>query len=399
MKRLSNFFFPVLFFSALLSAGQNELKISSGFPGGNIILNKMDGDTVWLEPDLSFTEGEWFYWYFKASGIPGKTVTFRFDQDNVFAKYGPAYSINNDETWKWYGENRTANNGFSFPFSEQDSVAFFSMAFPYTEKDLHKFLENLKNTEYLKIDTLCFSLENRVIEKIILPALTNNPAYKVLITSRHHACEMMASYVLEGIINSLLNNRNLQFLRENVEFMIIPFMDKDGVENGEQGKNRIPRDHNRDYGNNPVHHSTAALKSFVPGWSDNKLKLALDLHCPWIKGENNEDIYIVGSADKQIEKNQVIFSQLLEKNAPGEIKSYHKNFLPFGESWNTGSNYSQGISFARWAGSLEGVSFATTIEYPYANISGTMVSKDNSRVFGEAVAFSIQEYLEALKVK
>ncbi|MFV0268710.1 MAG: M14 family zinc carboxypeptidase [Draconibacterium sp.] len=239
-------FLIVLFLPILFANGQNTVKITSDFPGGNIVVNKISGDSVWLKPDLSFTKGEWFYWYFKISGISEKNITFTFDQNNVFSKYGPAFSLNNDFTWKWYGENRIANNGFSFSFSEQDTIAFFSVAFPYTEKNLNEFLGNLKNRELLKTDTLCFSPKNRVIEKITIPATSEEPKHKVLITVRHHACEMMASYVLEGIIESLLNNKNLQSLREGTEFLIIPFMDKDGVENGEQGKNRVPRDHNRD---------------------------------------------------------------------------------------------------------------------------------------------------------
>lgn len=392
-------FLMVLFLPIFCSNGQNTVKITSDFPGGNIVVHKISDDSVWLAPDLSFTKGEWFYWYFKVSGISGKNITFKFDQNNVFAKYGPAYSINNDFTWKWFGENRIENNSFSFSFSEQDTIAFFSVAFPYTEKNLKEFLGSVKNKELLETDTLCFSPGNRVIEKITIPSLSEDPRCKVLITARHHACEMMASYVLEGIVESLLNDKNLQSLRTDTEFLIIPFMDKDGVENGEQGKNRIPRDHNRDYDENPVHNSTAALKKLVLEWSRGKLKMGLDIHCPWIYGNNNEDIYIVGSSDRKIEQNQILFSQLLEKNSSGEIKSYHKNFLPFGESWNTGANYTQGISFAKWGEGIAGINISTTIEYPYANISGIMVSKDNSRVFGKTIAYSMKDYLDFLENK
>jgi hypothetical protein len=391
IKRLLLIFF---LFSSMLTEGQNDIQISSDFPGGNISVNKISGDSVWLKPDLSFTEGEWFYWYFKISGISGKNITFKFEQNNVFAKYGPAYSLNNDETWKWYGESRISDNCFTFSFSEQDTVAFFSVAFPYTEKDLYKFMETLNERKSLEIDTLCFSPENRVVEKITIPSLSKEPAYKVLITARHHACEMMASYVLEGIIKSLLNDKNLQELRKSAEFMIIPFMDKDGVENGEQGKNRIPRDHNRDYDGESVHNSTATLRTIIPVWSDEKLKFALDIHCPWISGKHNEDIYMVGSSNKKIEQNQIIFSRLLEKNNSGEIKLYHENFLPFGESWNTDNNYTKGTGFMKWAAGIEGISLATTIEFPYANVAGTMVSKDNSRIFGETVAYSINDYFD-----
>ena len=47
--------------------GQKPINISSDFPGGNIIVNRISEDTVWLKPDSRLTEGEWFYWYFKIS--------------------------------------------------------------------------------------------------------------------------------------------------------------------------------------------------------------------------------------------------------------------------------------------------------------------------------------------
>lgn len=372
-----------------------EIKISSDFPGGNIVVNKISADTVWLKPDLTFTEGQWFYWYFKVSGISGRQVVFKFEQNNVFAKYGPAYSINNDTNWKWYGENRVVNNSFAFSFSAHDPVAGFSVAFPYTEMHWNEFLADLNNRNRLRIDTLCFSLEKRAIEKINISSERKNPKFKVILTARHHACEMMANYVLEGIIESILNEKSLEFLRENVEFLIIPFVDKDGVENGEQGKNRIPRDHNRDYEGLSIHKSTAAIRELVPAWSEGKLIVALDLHCPWIAGNNNEAIYIAGNPEPLMEKNQIVFSKLLEKYSFGEIKSYHRDFIPYGTSWNTAANYTKGMSFGKWAGTLEGVKLAGTIEFPYANVSGTMVSKDGARVFGKTVAYSIQEFINS----
>ena len=381
-------------FSFCYVNGQNNIEISSDFPGGNIVVHRVSGDTVWLEPDLSFTEGKWFYWYFKISNISGKRITFKFSHTDLFAKYGPAYSINNDQTWKWYGENRVENNSFSFSFSEQDTIAYYSVAFPYTEKNLYEFLTNLANKELLIIDTLCLSPQKRTIEKITIPALNNKPTFKVLITTRHHACEMMANYVVEGIIESVLNERDLEFLRENVEFLIIPFMDKDGVENGEQGKNRIPRDHNRDYIDQSVHNSTAALRTMVPGWSEGKAMITLDIHCPWIKGKGNEFIYLVGNSDSIMEKKQKVFSKLLEEYSFGEIKLYHKDFLPFGVDWNTGNNYTKGISFSKWASTLEGIDLAASIEFPYSNVSGIQVSKDGARIFGKAIAYSIKDYLE-----
>lgn len=391
---------PFLTFFALfifnLASGQNDVLITSDFPGGNIEILSMDQDTIRLKPNNSFTKGEWFYWYFKASNIAGKKVTFKLEQENVIARYGPGYSINNDHSWKWYGESRINDNSFTCFFSEEDSIAYFSTSFPYLQKDLRKFLSTLKNSKYLEVDTLCFSPEGRAIEKILIRPARADTEHKVMITARHHACEMMANYVMEGIIETILNDKNCSQLHEYVEFMFVPFMDKDGVENGEQGKNRIPRDHNRDYIGDPVHQSTAALRELAPEWGDQKLAIAVDLHCPWIHTSINETIYVVGSSDPEIEKSQIMFSKLLESNANGDLKLYHKDFIPFGTSWNTSSNYSAGMSFAKWASSLESVQLSCTIEFPYANVSGIPVSKDGAREFGKAIAYSISDYLQFL---
>ena len=71
-----------------------------------------------------------------------------------------------------------------------------------------------------------------------------------------------------------------KWLREHVEFFIVPIVDIDGVEDGDQGKNRKPRDHNRDYAGESIYPQVKAIRERLPEWSDGKLRLALDLHCP-----------------------------------------------------------------------------------------------------------------------
>jgi acetyl esterase/lipase len=207
---------------------------------------------------------------------------------------------------------------------------------------------------------------------------------------------MMANYVLEGIIESLLNEVELAYLRDQVEFLIVPFVDKDGVENGEQGKNRMPRDHNRDYAGESIHQSTAALREEIPNWSGGKMKIALDLHCPWITGQYNEWIYLVGKEDPMLEAEQVQFGELLENQARGELSFRSGDFLPYGTAWNVSNSFTKGMSFSNWASGLDKVSLATTIEFPYANILGVQTTKDNARAFGKAIAFALMDYLKEI---
>ncbi len=386
-------FFSLLLIPLQIYGQQMESHVSTDFPGGNINVEKIAKDTIWLRPDLRDTEGEWFYWYFKISGMEGNVITFQFTRDNVFTSFGPAYSINQQNDWKWLGDTSVNENRFTYSFAESDTCAYFSMGFPYTEKDFHEFIETFEGKTETRMDTLCFTRQGRAAEEFWINQ-NQKAKHKVLITARHHACEMMANYVLEGMIESILLDPGLAYLREKVEFRIIPFIDKDGVENGDQGKNRNPRDHNRDYDDHSIYYTTGKLQEEIPAWADGMLKIALDLHCPWIKGEYNEWIYMVGSSDPVNEVQQIKFSKLLEQYNRGELKYQNSNFLAFGKAWNKEENYHQGVSFDTWVQTIPRIKLSTTLEFPYADVSGVQVSKENAREFGSTLAFAMMKFLE-----
>ena len=77
-----------------------------------------------------------------------------------------------------------------------------------------------------------------------------NAKKTILLTARHHACESVANYVLEGLLDGLL--REKYSVTEDCKVLVVPFMDIDGVEDGDQGKSRFPHDHNRDYLAEPI---------------------------------------------------------------------------------------------------------------------------------------------------
>jgi hypothetical protein len=203
---------------------------------------------------------------------------------------------------------------------------------------------------------------------------------------------------MEGLLESVLaQTEEGQWFRNNVEFLALPFMDKDGVEEGDQGKNRSPHDHNRDYAGKSIYPSVASLREFVPNWSRGKLHIALDLHCPYISGSYNEVIYLVGSKNKNIWAEQQKFARILEDNHTGPLPYKASDNLPFGKGWNTDKNYGKLKSCSRWASEIKQVRLATTIEIPYANVSGATVTAHTARAFGRDLARAIRKYLESIK--
>lgn len=389
---------------------QGDIVIDIDFPGGNIIVVDNDnistlyyditGDTVFLRPDLRDTEGNWFYWYFRVTGAAGKKLDFIFPGRHI-SNFGPATSNDGGESWKWlYDDIQDTFNQFSYTFGPDENEVRFSSTIPYLQADFDAFISCYFNNPYFSMESLTASEKGRKVEKLNIGCPRNDPEYRVLITARHHAGESIASYVLEGIISSVLDGgeSTMKWLRDHVEFLIVPFMDKDGVEDGDQGKNRRPYDHNRDYSGRSIYNSVAALREEVLNWSEGKLRVAFDLHCPYISGgEWNENIYFVGSADRDIAKEQKKYVDILTRRASGElIINPQFSLLEYGTAWNVSRSFSQGLSFSRWAATIEEISFAATLEIPFAYQNGQKVTPENARLFGKDMADALSIYLQEL---
>jgi len=372
------------------------LVVDSEFAGGNIIVDAIEGDTISVHQDLRDTTGDWFYWYFRVRGASGRELTVRFTGSNVIGTRGPAVSTDGGESWEWLGREAVDGQSFRYTVPEAADEVRFCFAIPYFESDLDEFLARHASNPHLDVTTLATTRNGRAVEQIRLGDLSGDPAHRVLLTCRHHCCEMTASYALEGLMQTVLTGSDYgRWLPENVEFLIVPFVDKDGVEQGDQGKNRSPRDHNRDYAGESIYASVGALREIVPAWSGGRLRVALDLHCPHIRGESNEKIYFVGIQNQEIWPNVSRFSKVLETAQTGPLEYRAADNMPFGQGWNTNSNYTQGRSFSAWASQdLRGVDVVSTIEIPYANVRATDVTPDAARAFGRDLARALREYLD-----
>ncbi len=379
--------------------GLGEVRIDGEFAGGNIVVDVIQEDVVRLHQDRRDTEGWWFYWYFRATGAAGRTLRFDFTDGEPIGVRGPAISRDGGKTWAWLGAKAGNKKSFTYQFAAGENEVRFAYTIPYLQSEWAQFIEKHKGNAALRPGTLCRSRKGRAVECAYVGVTNGEPRHRVLIMARHHACEAMASYALEGLLETVLAGETEEgrWLANNVEFMAVPFVDKDGVEDGDQGKNRRPRDHNRDYEGKSVHAETAALRKVVPEWGGEKLHVAMDLHCPWIRGPRNEVIYIVGSEDPAVWKEQQRLGEILQKVAKGPLPYRASDNLAYGKEWNTGNNYGQGKSSMRWAGELPGMKLAVSFEIPYANASGKEVNPESARAFGADLARALAEYLRSVR--
>ena len=410
MKYLFRSFFLIgVIGSILCRCAPSSFQIDADFPGGNIMVMNINGDTVQLQQDLRDTEGHWFYWSFRIRGAAGRTLNFKFTNGTVLGSRGPAVSNDGGLTWRWLSELGASGTTFQYHFGAKENEVYFSGGMNYTEKDLHRFLIKYKNHPDLTIETLCTSRKGRKVELLRIHNKSQAADYKIFLSSRHHCGEMMATRALEGIMEVVLaDTEEGRWFRSHADFFIVPFVDKDGVEDGDQGKNRRPHDHNRDYIQH-IYPEIRAITEQVPQWSEGKPLFFFDLHCPWIREGSdgndpnkgtNEFVYFVGRNPEidtgNFEEKLLRFSSILETAKKGAIPYKASYNLLYGKAWNTASNIPSPdlLNSAGWGATLPNAIFSSSIEIPFANASGVEVNTDSARKLGYDLAKAIRVYLE-----
>ncbi len=174
--------------------------VDCDFPGGNIIVDGIEGDTISVRQDLRDTEGHWFYWCFRVLGAAGRKRIVRFTDKNVIGVYGPAVSTDGGWNWRWLGTESVEGQSFTYRVPDDAGEVRFSMGMPYLQAHLEAFLARYAGHPNLEAGTLCATEQGRQAELLRLGRLDGGGEHRILLTCRHHCCEMMASYSLEGIM-------------------------------------------------------------------------------------------------------------------------------------------------------------------------------------------------------
>lgn len=343
-------------------------EIKKDFVGGNISVISQTESDVYLENELRDTNGDWFYWAFCVEGAQGKEINFHFGKHRL-GYFGPAVS-HDLKSWHWLEE--CDGNSFRYSFGENESRVYFAHNLLYHPERFILFAKE----RGLEVEELCKSRHGRSVPCISV----GDGKERIILTSRHHACEATGSYVLEGVLDELIKSPI-----PDTRIFCVPFVDYDGVIDGDQGKGRAPRDHNRDYADVSVYPETAAIREYADRYGCD---FGFDFHSPWHRGGENDNIFIVRNRADMTERFDR-FSELLEAECGEDSMRYKKeNDHPAATGWNQPS-----ANFSFTMHSRPECKLAFTLESAYFGAEENKVSAERLIALGRAFARALKKYI------
>ncbi|QDU92716.1 M14 family zinc carboxypeptidase [Lignipirellula cremea] len=378
----------VLFSGALVARADAQVAINTDFPGGNVLVEKVEGDTISIAPDLRGGRN-WFYWYFEAEAAKPGRVTFLFPASAgaQIGVNGPAVSLDGGQSWDWLGTKEvrfqdtrasTPADSFSYTFTAANPKVRFSVGIPYLPANLDAFVERIGKNPHLHREGLAKTRNGTPVDvwRIGQPGPGVTP---VLVSARHHACEAMASYVLEGFLEEALSDSQAaQAFRKKYLLYAVPIVDIDGVAAGDQGKWRSPHDHNRDYGQPVMRYpEVIAITELAKAVG---VEIALDFHCPTLRMDIHQGFYFAGIKRPHILDNMNELIGWMNEERPPAIVSQERDLLsPPDEEPPTG-----GMPFSNHFAYQPGVHFAATLECPYTQ-RGNDLDEELARDYGRSL--------------
>ena len=371
------------------NAVQNEITVTNEMTGGNIKVISINENSstveVTLKNETRDSASEWFYWAFRVDGAAGRTMNFKFQQSNKVGYYGAAASTDL-ENWKWVKSSMgsTSDTSFTYTFGEDENTVYFAHHMLYHPDRFNDLADELG----LTINTLCKSEKGRDVPYV---QFGTGDKYIVL-TARHHACESSGNYVVEGVLKELVKNDVL--LKEYTVFCV-PFVDYDGVVDGDQGKDRKPHDHNRDYdlsdGTLSTYNSIAAIKNVA---TTHNTVFAFDFHGPYHEGGSNDYQFFYKKApDETRTENSNSFLSL--------FKSYSDSIgaLGYNRAYDSDSDKSQyNLSTTPNCGNymykfISTIDIAGTLETPYFGIGDNRFTNEKAVNSGIAFGQALETYI------
>ncbi len=287
----------VLLSLVLCTLAHAELRVDSNFEGGNAEVVNLDQTTRTLRIMPALHEGRGWpcWWHLKVEGLTvGEDFTLQvqaqtkpYREKLVLARSWcqpkHAWISTDNVTFKPCATPGalTEDKAMSYVIKAEASQMWFAWGTPFVPSTAEKLLAEIATKlPGAKRFELAKTRDGRAVNGIRIG--NEDAAHQVWVNARHHAWEAGGSWVGNGFIRWFASDEpEAVALRQTTCLHFVPIMDVDNVAIGSGGKDAVPRDHNRDWADQPLYPEVAAAQRMIADIEKKHgLNVYIDLHNP-----------------------------------------------------------------------------------------------------------------------
>lgn len=231
------------------------------------------------------------HWHFQVQADPGTELTLTLHNLNNVWNGRPGFPLS-DRTlcnvsedgreWRHVETEVVDGNKLQFRITMKEDSLFVAHLEPYRLSDLEQLLNEIRDHLQVQIEEIGKTVQGRPLE--IVRIGNDDAPYRVFLRARAHPWEPGGSWVVHGLIRSLLsNNPHNEIYLKRYAVYILPMANKDGVARGWTRFNQLGKDLNRNW-DKPADAELAPENAALENWirrmigAGGKPDLAIDLH-------------------------------------------------------------------------------------------------------------------------
>lgn len=276
-----------------------QMRVSADFPGGSAVVVSVDTDerSVHIRPDVHKDRGWPCWWYCRLDGLSvGKPVKvtvsanpapFRDSQvlDHTWLLPDRASISDDDVRWEHTAEANRGGSTATYAFDASAETMWVAWGPPFLPSHAESMLKQISTSDSnAELFELARTRHNRPVYAIRFGARATDAVKPsaIWVQARQHAWEAGSSWVAQGFLKWATSDDPIAArLRSKATICVVPIMDVDSVTDGAGGKASVPRDHNRDWDDEPEFPEVRAAQTLIHSLhKHHRFDVFVDLHNP-----------------------------------------------------------------------------------------------------------------------
>ena len=290
------------FVAFILEAHAADLRVSTDFEGGSAKVESIDqtARVIRFMPGGDPQRGWACWWYLRVDGLAknapltldlaGSDRPTRNNGKDTAQPLAASWAMptratfsTDGKTWQHTAQGKREGARFLYEVTGNGGPLWVAWGPPFTPRDTDALLAEVeKKSPAAKSFELARTRGDRPVRGLRVSEATSPKPPGIWVQARQHAWESGSCWVARGFTEWLVSDdADAKWLRTHAEIFIVPIMDVDNAATGNGGKEAAPRDHNRDWDDNPVYPEVAAAQKRLRALAkEQRLDVFLDLHNP-----------------------------------------------------------------------------------------------------------------------